>query len=330
MLKKENRVLIEAAPMAGISDWIFRMLAYEKKCDIAYTEMINALGYLCAPENNRGNQEILTLHPKEKHTIGQIFGKEPEPMGEAAKALVEKYNFKEININMGCPAKKIAGKGEGVALMKEPLLAENIIKKTVKSVKVPVSIKIRLGWDESNLNGLSFAKMAEDAGVSKIVVHGRTKVQGYSGTANWDLIREIKENVKIPVVANGDIVNGETAKAVIEKTNCDSIMIGRGALGNPWIFEEIYGTLNHESYHPPTLEEKIETALCHGKFMVEWKEEKYGIVEMRKHIAWYLTGLRGANVIRAKINKVQSFCQVEDILLQYLSNAKNEDKELAR
>lgn len=322
-VQKIERPLLEAAPMAGISDWIFRLLAFEQGCDLAYTEMISALGYLCAPENNRGNNEILTINKQEGPVILQLFGKEPADMALAAKKLEEKSQYTEININMGCPARKISGKGEGAALMREPGLAFRIVEEVKKAVKLPVSVKMRLGIDDEQKNPLQFAKGIVQAGAERIIIHGRTKEQGYSGRADWEAIGLIKQNVTIPVTANGDITSGEVALKALLTTGCDGLMIGRGALGNPWIFSEVAAALLGKPYQKPTANQKIQTALRHTQLMVHWKGEKFGIVEMRKHIGWYLGGLHGAAAVRANVNNAKTFCEVEDILLQYLNTLKN-------
>ncbi|NLB91395.1 MAG: tRNA dihydrouridine synthase DusB [Clostridiales bacterium] len=315
--KELSTPTLALAPMAGITDWIFRLLCFEQGCNIAFTEMISGLGYLCAPESNRGNREILTVHPQEGDVKLQVFGKEPEYIAQGAKQILDKQSFSGVDINMGCPARKIASKGEGVGLMKTPDLAEKIVKATCKSVSVPVSVKIRLGWDNDTINALSFAKRMADSGAASITVHGRTKEQGYSGKADWETIGLIKSAVSIPVFLNGDIVNGSTAVKALQVSKCDGLMIGRGAFGNPWIFQEIDCAFSHTEYETPTVSKKIETALRHAKLMIEWKGEKHGIIEMRKHIGWYLSGVRNSSLIRQKVNSTQEFCQLEDILLQY-------------
>ena len=241
----------------------------------------------------------------------QLFGAEPEFVARAAQ-LLESNDYRGcisevppsiIDINMGCPMAKIVGNGEGSALMKNPTLAADVVRETVKAVKIPVTVKIRAGWDANSINAVELAKRLADAGASMICVHGRTKEQMYSGKADWSIIRDVKKAVDVPVVGNGDIFSGADALRMFEETGCDGIMIARGAQGNPWIFEEIRCAMDGEEYTPPTLEERLSIAYEHAMWLVEDKGERIGIAESRKHMAWYLHGMRGASAARAAVMK---------------------------
>ena len=306
--------LICLAPMAGITDWPYRLLCFEKGCDLAYTEMLSAMGYLCAPKDNRATQQLIEVHPQEGPLRLQIFGKEPRLMGEAARRLEALGRFEGIDINMGCPAPKIAGSGEGSALMKRLPLAREIIQEVRKAVSLPVSVKMRLGWDDATINCLELAHIAQEEGASSIAVHGRTRMQQYSGQADWDWIARVKAHVSIPVYANGDVFAPEDGIRLLQHTQADGLLIGRGALGNPWIFEGIQKLLKGEIYTPPTLEERVKMALRHASMLMEWKGETVAIKEMRKHVSWYVTGVRGAAQMRVMANQAVNYEQLRTAL----------------
>ncbi|ABO48721.1 tRNA-U20-dihydrouridine synthase [Desulforamulus reducens MI-1] len=309
-----NQVI--AAPMAGVTDRAYRILAREQGCGLAVTEMISDLALLYA---NPRTYRMLDFRGETVPLSVQIFGSNPESMGKAAAIVVER-GATIVDINMGCPTPKIVKNNEGSALMKTPQLAAKIVEAVVKSVPaVPVTVKIRKGWDEQSVNAVEFARLVEAAGASAVAVHGRTRSQFYSGKADWESIRKVKEALKIPVIGNGDIWCARDAAKMLELTGCDGVMVGRGAMGNPWIFREIVYYLKTGMELPcPSAQERVETAIRHLQLMVESKGEEVAVFEMRKHAAWYTKGMRGAARIRETINKSQSKKEIEDILRSLL------------
>jgi len=293
---------IRLAPLAGVTDWPFRILCFEQGCDCAYTEMVSAMGYLCAPKGQPATENLLIRDAREPKLILQLFGKEPEIMAKAAAELSRCGKYDGIDINMGCPAHKVACSGEGSGLMRTPEIASAIMEQVVKASALPVSVKMRLGWDSDSINVLEMAHRAEDAGVQEITVHGRTRQQQYSGEADWDMIGHVKQAVHIPVMGNGDIFTAQDAIRRMEETQVDGVMIARGSMGNPWIFRQIKACMNGLEAPMPTNEERLQMILRHYRMLLEWKEEYVAVREMRKHIAWYLHGLRGAAQMRTKIN----------------------------
>ena len=314
----DNRVFL--SPMAGVTDLPFRLICKQKGCGMLYTEMINAKA-LCY---NDENTKKMTKIEDEEHPIAiQIFGSEPEYMGRAAEIL-NSHSNEILDINMGCPAPKVIKNGDGSALMKNPKLAEEVMRAVVENSKKPVTLKIRKGWDDNSVNAVEIAKIAEQAGISAVAIHGRTREQYYSGKADWDIIKEIKESISIPVIGNGDVFEIEDAINMLEKTNCDAIMIGRGAQGNPWIFNRI----NHymqtgEILAKPTAEEKISTAIEHMKLAVAEHGEYVAVREMRKHIGWYIKGLKNSARYRDEINKLTD-CESVIMKLKELSLTQSE------
>ncbi|MBS6508628.1 MAG: tRNA dihydrouridine synthase DusB [Paraclostridium bifermentans] len=312
----DNKVFL--SPMAGVTDLPFRLICKEQDCGMLYTEMINAKA-LCY--NDQNTKKMLKIEEEEHPVAVQIFGSDPSFMGGAAEILNE-YPNEILDINMGCPAPKVIKNGDGSALMKNPKLAEEVLKSVVKNSKKPVTLKIRKGWDDNNINAVEIAKIAEASGISALAIHGRTREQYYSGKADWDIIAKIKENIDIPVIGNGDVFEVEDAINMINKTNCDAIMIGRGAQGNPWIFKRINHYMKTGQILPePTGEEKINTALKHLKLAIDEHGEYVAVREMRKHIAWYLKGLRGSAKLRDEINKIESYEEVVNKLRDYLSHS---------
>lgn len=294
------------APMAGVTDMPMRILCFEQGAAWAVTEMVSAKGYLYAPENARAITELLH-HDTQEGTLGlQLFGREPHIMAEAAARLSEQ-GFAFIDINMGCPAHRIVGNGEGSALMKEPQLAGEIIAATVKASSVPVTVKMRSGWDEEHINAPELAVIAQQAGAAALTIHPRTRVQQYSGHSDWSIIRAVKERVSIPVIGNGDVHNADDYERMIRETGCDAVAIGRGAQGNPWIFAEIRARIAGKPFQAPDFQEKINMALRHAQMQVEYVGEYGALLEMRKHVGWYLHGLPEAARIRLQL------CQVKNL-----------------
>ena len=303
------------APMAGVTDLPFRLLCREQGAGLLCMEMVSAKAI---QYNKKNTKALLESHPDEMPVSLQLFGSDPEVISEIAKR-IEERPFSILDINMGCPVPKIVRNGEGSALMKQPKLVHEIVSKTVKAIKKPVTVKIRKGFDDSCINAVEIAKIIEDAGASAVAVHGRTREQYYSGKADWDIIRQVKEAVSIPVIGNGDVVSGESAIAMQKETGCDGVMIGRGAQGNPWIFSELLAyDRTGEMPKRPTMEE-IKQMICrHARLQVKYKGEYLGIREMRKHVSWYTSGLPNSARLRGEINAVESLVELENLLEERL------------
>ena len=302
------------APMAGITDQVYRRLCFEQGCDGATTEMVSAQGYLTAPPDRNAYRFLLARFPEEGPLAVQIFGSEPLFLAQAAARLTELGSFSSIDLNMGCPAQKVVGGQSGSALMKDPDLAAEIVRQVKRATPLPVTVKMRLGWDAEHRNAVAFARALEQAGADMLTVHGRTRQQQYAGKADWDMIGRVKRAVSIPVIANGDITDGKTALDALKTTGCDGVAIGRAALGNPWIFAEIKAALAGESYSPPPFSQVIDTALRQAREMAEWKGERSALLEMRKHFAWYTAGRRNSAQVRTRVNWASSFEEVEALL----------------
>ena len=311
------------APMCGITDEIFRTLCFEQGCDLAYTEMISAMGYLCAPEQ-RATRELMVRGEKEPVLVLQLFGRDPDTVAEAAKRICALKIYDGIDLNMGCPAKKIAPSGEGAGLMRTPETAREMMRKTVAACDVPVSVKMRLGYDAEHINVLTFAKMAEEEGVSSITVHGRTREQQYSGNADWAAIAEVRRSVRIPVYGNGDIYSAADGIARQAESGVDGVMIGRGAMGNPWIFRQMKEAAAGRTPAAVSVDERKETALRHYRMMLKRKPEKIAVREMRKHIGWYIRGLKGASRFRNEMNLCPDAGKAMHMLERFFDGAAGE------
>ncbi len=295
------------APMAGVTDLPFRLLVGEQGASMTCTEMISAKALYF---KNKKTDILMDIDPREVPVSLQIFGSDPTIMGEMAKQ-IEERPFSILDINMGCPMPKIVNNREGSYLMKDPVLVGKIVERVAESIRKPVTVKIRKGFDEEHENAAEIAHVAQESGAAAIIVHGRTREQYYEGKADWNCIREVKERVRIPVIGNGDVVSAESAKAMIEMTGCDGIAVGRAAKGNPWIFNEIKTYLETgKLVSRPTEKEIIETILRHAKMQIEHKGDYIGVREMRKHISWYTTGLKHAAKLRSEINHAESFEEI--------------------
>ena len=302
---------IALGPMAGVTDLPFRLLCKEQGCGLMYTEMVSAKAVLY---NNKNTAELIETVPRERPVAVQLFGSDADIMTEIALRL-EELPFDIIDVNMGCPVPKIVNNHEGSALMLEPQKVEQILSSMAGKLHKPLTVKIRKGFDDNNVNAVEIAKIAEASGVAAIAVHGRTRQQYYSGNADWDIIRQIKENVSTPVIGNGDIVDGPSAKRMIDETGCDGIMIGRAARGNPWVFSEVNRYLQDGTIleRPSTAEVKA-MIMRHCKMLMEFKGDYTGIHEMRKHVAWYTAGFPHSAEVRRNVNMVENYEQLQEVL----------------
>ena len=302
----ENNLIL--APMAGVSDLPFRLLCREQGAGLVCMEMVSAKAILY---KNRNTEELLTIDPKEHPVSLQLFGSDPDIISEIAKQ-IEERPFDILDLNMGCPVPKVVNNGDGSALMKNPRLAGEIIEKTARAIKKPLTVKIRKGFDDAHVNAVELAHIAQESGAAAVAVHGRTREQYYAGHADWDIIRQVKEAVSIPVIGNGDIRTPEDVAAMAEQTGCDGYMIARGAEGNPWIFRQIlhyFETGEHLSR--PDFSEVTEMLLRHAKMQIDCKGDYTGIREIRKHAAWYTAGYRNSSKLRGRINEVENYEQLE-------------------
>ena len=298
----ENNLIL--APMAGVTDLPFRLLCKEQGAGLLCMEMVSAKAILY---KNRNTEDLLTIDKRENPVSLQLFGSDPDIMSEIAKQ-IEDRPFDILDINMGCPVPKVVNNGDGSALMKNPKLAGEIIEKTARAIKKPVTVKIRKGFDEEHVNAVEMAHIAQESGAAAVAVHGRTRSQFYSGKADWDIIRQVKEAVKIPVIGNGDIFTPEDAKRMLDETGCDGLMIARGAKGNPWIFSRTLHYLETgELLGPPDKEELKETILRHAQLQIQFKGEYLGLCEMRKHLSWYTVGLPHSSSLRNDVNQTETW-----------------------
>ncbi len=297
----KNNIIL--APMAGVTDLPFRLLCKEQGAGLLCMEMVSAKAIMY---HNKNTEALLQIHPDERPVSLQLFGSDPDIISEMAKQ-IEERDFAILDINMGCPVPKVVNNNEGSALMKNPALVEQIVGKTVKAISKPVTVKIRKGFDENHINAVEIAKAAEAAGASAVAVHGRTREQYYAGKADWDILAKVKEAVRIPVIGNGDVADCVSAKAMLDETGCDGIMIGRAARGNPWIFKEISTFLETGSKpEAPSKAEVRDVILRHAALQLQVKGEYIGIREMRKHLSWYTAGYPNSSRLRARINEMET------------------------
>lgn len=303
----ENNVIL--APMAGVTDLPFRLICKEQGAGLLCMEMVSAKA---VHYNNKNTEGLMEIHPDEQPVSLQLFGSEPDVMAEAASKIEEKP-FAILDVNMGCPVPKVVNNHEGSALMKEPKLVGEIVSALVKAIKKPVTVKIRKGFDDDNINAVEIAKIIEASGAAAIAVHGRTREQYYSGKADWDIIRQVKEAVSIPVIGNGDVTDAFSAKKLMDETGCDGIMIGRACRGNPWIFREVTQYLDTGIIpERPTRQEVCDTILKHARLQLEYKGEYTAVREMRKHVAWYTAGYPHSAKLRQMVNEIESIAELEE------------------
>ncbi len=303
------------APMAGVSDLPFRLLCHEAGAGLTCMEMISAKAIYY---RNKATDEMMAIDPDEGMVSLQLFGSDPDIMGAMAQK-IEERPFSILDINMGCPVPKVVNNGEGSALMKDPALAGKIIRSVSSAVSKPVTVKIRKGFDDDHVNAVEMAKVAEENGAAAVAVHARTRMQYYSGKADWDIIRQVKEAVTIPVIGNGDVDSYESACRMLDETGCDGVMIGRAAQGNPWIFEELVAKSEGREWNKPTREEVAKMILRHAAMLIDCKGEYIGSREMRKHAAWYTKGYKGSSQFRGKLNEAESLEDLKRLMDDFLS-----------
>ena len=310
-IETKNNVFL--APMAGVTDLVFRVICKEMDCGMVYSEMVSAKG---VQHNNKNTKELLKVDERERPVAMQMFGSDPEIMAEMARKLNEYEDIDILDINMGCPAPKIVKNGEGSALTLNPKLVGEIISAVSKASEKPVTVKFRKGFDDQHLNALEIGRIAEESGAKAVTIHGRTREQYYAGKADWDIIKALKEEIKtIPVIGNGDIFTPEDAKKMLEYTGCDAVMIGRGSQGNPFIFKRTVEYLENGVLLPePTWEDRLDIAEKHMDMLADYKGDVIGIREMRKHLGWYIKGLPHSAEMRVKINATSGRENMRDVL----------------
>ena len=312
-VKIKNQIVL--APMAGICNSAFRRICKEMGCGLIYAEMVSdkAITY-----NNQKTIDMLYMTEEERPIVQQIFGSDKESFVIAAKYIYENMHPDIIDINMGCPVPKVAVRAQaGSALLKNPEKIYDIVKAVVEAVPIPVTVKIRSGWDHKNINAVEVAKIVEKAGASAICVHPRTRSQGYSGNADWSVIKAVKENVSIPVIGNGDVKSAEDAKKMLDETGCDAVMIGRGVLGNPWIIKNSVDYLDGKEITNVSPKEKIDMCLHHLDYLNDLKNEKLACLEIRNHIGWYLKGIKDGNIVKNNIYQTSKICDIISILNEF-------------
>lgn len=315
------------APMAGVTDKVYREICTRFGADGTVTEMVSAKGYLLTP---REREEVVQLRETSlgERCALQIFGSDADFMGRAAERLCEDRFF-ALDVNMGCPAPKIVSGGDGSAMLRDLPNAERVLRAVVRNAALPVTVKMRMGWDESSVNYLDAGKMAQDCGAAAVTLHARTRSEMYSGRAHWEAIAELSARLSIPVIGNGDVESAQDAQEMLRQTGCYAVMVGRGAMGNPWIFRDWQRARQGLPPAAPSPRERIETAHAHARALVAHKGEYIGLREMRKHAAWYLKGLRGSAQVRVRVNLAQSLGELSDILQAYLADLEREEAPAA-
>ena len=315
----DNKVVL--APMAGVCNSAFRRIVKEMGCGLIYAEMVSdkAIFY-----NNQKTIDMLYMTDYERPISQQIFGSDKESFVSAAKYIYEHMHPDIIDINMGCPVPKVALRAQaGSALLKNPSKIKEIVESVVNSVPIPVTVKIRSGWDFNSINAVEVAQICEKAGASAICIHARTRSQGYSGKADWSVIKSVKDSVNIPVIGNGDVVDCFSAKRMIDETGCDAVMIGRASLGNPWIFKEVNEYLEKGTVlDKPSSIDRVDMCLKHFKYLVDLKDDKVAVLEIRNHIAWYLKGIKGSNEVKNKVYMTKDINEIYNILMNYKKTLK--------
>ena len=311
----KNNVIL--APMAGVTDLPFRLLCKEQGCGMLYSEMVSAKAIMY---NNRNTDELLKVRPEENPVAVQLFGSDPQIMADMAKR-IEELPFDTIDVNMGCPVPKVVNNGEGSALMKNPLLVGQIVSAMAKAVKKPVTVKIRKGFNDDMINAPEIAHIIEESGGACVAVHGRTREQYYTGKADWDIIRQVKQRVHIPVIGNGDITDALSARAMLDETGCDAVMIGRGTLGNPYLIKQVVRYLEDGVLlKDESPIERMETCLKHFNYLLEIKPEKVATLEMRTHAAWYLKGLPGGVNVKKRLYELKTKEEFISTITEYMEN----------
>lgn len=315
------------APMAGVTDKVYREICTRFGADGTVTEMVSAKGYLLTPREREEVVQLRETSPGERCAL-QIFGSDADFMGRAAERLCEDRFF-ALDVNMGCPAPKIVSGGDGSAMLRDLPNAERVLRAVVRNAALPVTVKMRMGWDESSVNYLDAGKMAQDCGAAAVTLHARTRSEMYSGRAHWEAIAELSARLSIPVIGNGDVESAQDAQEMLRQTGCYAVMVGRGAMGNPWIFRDWQRVRQGLPPATPSPRERIETAHAHARALVAHKGEYIGLREMRKHAAWYLKGLRGSAQVRVRVNLAQSLGELADILQAYLADLEREEAPAA-
>ena len=322
---RRHRLLL--APMAGVTDKVYREICTRFGADGTVTEMVSAKGYLLTPREREEVVQLRETSPGERCAL-QIFGSDADFMGRAAERLCEDRFF-ALDVNMGCPAPKIVSGGDGSAMLRDLPNAERVLRAVVRNAALPVTVKMRMGWDESSVNYLDAGKMAQDCGAAAVTLHARTRSEMYSGRAHWEAIAELSARLSIPVIGNGDVESAQDAQEMLRQTGCYAVMVGRGAMGNPWIFRDWQRARQGLPPAAPSPRDRIETAHAHARALVAHKGEYIGLREMRKHAAWYLKGLRGSAQVRVRVNLAQSLGELSDILQAYLADLEREEAPAA-
>ena len=313
------------APMAGVTDMPFRVICHEMGCPMATSEMVSAKGFLLAPKGNRATAQLLAVSPREEGAVAlQLFGHEPEIMARAAEALTRDGRYAMLDINMGCPVPKIVGNGEGSALMRDPVQAAQIVKAVAQASHVPVSVKMRLGFEAGSESYLLLGQLAQESGAAMITLHARTRSQFYEGRADWSAIRRLRERVDIPVVGNGDVASAQDALRMLEETGCAGVAVGRAAQGNPWIFAQIRDALAGRPVTEPAPEEKLAVLMRHACELADLKGEDVAVREMRRHVVCYVKGMPGAARVRTRVNEVVSLAQLGALMTDFFCPSKRD------